>query len=761
MLFISIQKAHAIDVKSYLITEEKELYGDPQFNTVYFTKSMSIPYKSGRVVLSANPDGTGNANIGQIINIIPTYPSSGNNFLIDVGCSTTRSLKPVDITHLMWTGHYEAPSNILIQFRKGSCGDFKIVDGVAKDYAKIGPLYVVHFDDYVSAPTPFLDLPWDYQADGKKFEDVASTMFSLFDHEYPLLSVGYTLNEPLSAQSTTISYKNTRSQEKPYSSHDGYDYALNSNVKLNDPVLASASGQATYINSCGPCGNVIHIDHGNRYQTRYYHLQHEGLITTIPGTPVQVQERQQIGKVGLTGNTDGAHIHFMVVHDKNGDGNFEDNIPDGLVDPYGWQSYDSDPWEQYTFTQNGQEKKGSKSFYLWKTFLKGINTTINSNASNFNISGYQINFPKNFTQKSLILSIKPAPISESSATLDHLGTGIKMTLWDGIDTFYTLFQNAFTLKYNFSGIDTSRYKTDTISLYSSSDNINWEKESTTIDWTKLEATTQVNHLTTFGLFGEKLDSIAPVTTAILSGTEVSPHEINKFSSPVTITLQSTDEPVTESLGIQYTQYKINDGEWKIYETSFKIDTSGTYIITYSSLDKDGNQEEFKTTEFEIIQSQIPEYDIHYDFDTNNFLIDVHNGSDEISSQIIKKRKKEFTEYAVVNHDYKTLLTTYSKNENRTFGLKFISLQYNGNEPFLLSKYRYTVTYIENKKGKKSIHQILKKGIEEKVKIIYDEGTNTSTITIKEDGEVKSKTQFSGLKTIHISTTEGNLEYTIY
>lgn len=36
-------------------------------------------------------------------------------------------------------------------------------------------------------PAPFLDLPWNYQAKGKSFNDAAMAINSYFDHSYPLL----------------------------------------------------------------------------------------------------------------------------------------------------------------------------------------------------------------------------------------------------------------------------------------------------------------------------------------------------------------------------------------------------------------------------------------------------------------------------------------------------------------------------------------------------------------------------------------------
>src|SRR5258708_4287644 len=120
--------------------------------------------------------------------------------------------------------------------------------------------------------------------------------------------------------------------------------------------------------------------------------------------PIFVQQAQQIGKVGDTGNcyvlsTNGtriyntpgcAHIHFGVFQDKNHDGNFSDNIPDGVTDPFGWQSKDPDPWENYSFFYNGQQRTGNKSYYLWEKKLDNTQESVSTNAATIIAGHYAI-----------------------------------------------------------------------------------------------------------------------------------------------------------------------------------------------------------------------------------------------------------------------------------------------------------------------------------------------------------------------------------
>jgi murein DD-endopeptidase MepM/ murein hydrolase activator NlpD len=55
-------------------------------------------------------------------------------------------------------------------------------------------------------------------------------------------------------------------------------------------------------------GNVIVLDHGNGFLTLYAHLLPEGMVPC--GTVVD--SGTQIGLMGSTGNSTGAHLHFEV-----------------------------------------------------------------------------------------------------------------------------------------------------------------------------------------------------------------------------------------------------------------------------------------------------------------------------------------------------------------------------------------------------------------------------------------------------------------
>ena len=75
------------------------------------------------------------------------------------------------------------------------------------------------------------------------------------------------------------------------------------------PVLAAADGTVLETDFSAEDGNYIRLRHGN-VTTKYAHLQE---YTVEPGQTVSA--REQIGQVGSTGMSTGAHLHFEVTVD--------------------------------------------------------------------------------------------------------------------------------------------------------------------------------------------------------------------------------------------------------------------------------------------------------------------------------------------------------------------------------------------------------------------------------------------------------------
>ena len=549
IIFCIAPKISAVEIRSYPVTDHQVVSKSPYLNKVVYYQNVKIPWKSGKVVVSGSPDGTMPANIGWEIQLYNTksntksfrYNNSGNRYIC-----LDQDMAPLTITHLM----NEGDNLFLVRFYRPCDSAISSVD--------IGPIYFVHFDDYEISDTPFLDLPWDYEADSMRFEEVALRMSSYFDHEYPLLSTSLK-EESGEIANTVISYKRNAREDFLYSSHDGYDWARSAGAVLDDPVLAAAPGWATYHYS-KYIGNAIFIDHENGYQSRYYHLTDNDLVTRS-SKKKWVTDRQQIGRVGFTGNvrpagSHGAHIHFMVVKDKDGNGSFDDNIPDGIVDPFGWQGSGEDPWSNYSFTYNGQDRTGIKSSYLWKKSLKDGSSTITPDGGTIGNSGSNTKFvfPFQVVSHDVIFdSVAHVPIEKPSIggiiheRMASIGNSVSVTMQDGFENLITTFGKPFTLIFSFDEKDIEQFEKDTLSIYSSTDGETWQKEETTVDIEKGKASAQINHLTFFALMGDRLDAEAPKTSITLSGTKSGSY----YTSPVQLALTADDGPTGTSHGILY------------------------------------------------------------------------------------------------------------------------------------------------------------------------------------------------------------------
>jgi murein DD-endopeptidase MepM/ murein hydrolase activator NlpD/N-acetylneuraminic acid mutarotase len=598
------------------------------------------------------------------------------------------------------------------------------------------------------APVPFLDLPWDYENKGLNFNDAALEINSYFDHEYPLLGSG--LSEPSTVLNTIVPFLGFPQREKPefwYSKHDGYDYGIPANVRNGDPVLPAAPGIAEYVYDRAG-GNAIFIDHGNGYQTRYYHLQGTGLIVNKPGIKVPVDRSTVIGKVGSTGNhTTGPHIHIGVFQDKNGDGNFNDNVPDGATDPYGWQSTDPDPWENFSFFQNGVQKKGNKSYYLWKHKLDSLRKELSANGGIFTIGRTKLTFSNDINLQGVLLEAQASPSVKASDSLVSLGSTIDVILKDPLGTLITVLTKPMIITINFSQADLSRFKPGTISIYSSTDRKVWKKEDSFVDFLNKQATAEVDHLTYFALMGERIDTVAPTTTATLSGTQ---GEESWYRSDGGININAQDNE--GGLGVDNTQYKIDDEDWQPYSVPFSITEEGHHKIQYYSQDNDGNLEDVKTVEFDIDKT-VPEAKIQFDLTEQELVV---SGLDSSGQTNITKTSlsKSLEQVLITDKAGNTLLiedTDRAHGPNSVLSLQ--TLSYNG-ETFLMDKNKFSIRYQEDKTGEiKSLVQVFEIRGQVKVKLDYDPKKNKTTIT-----QDKQKTEVGGIKILQLTTEKGTIKY---
>lgn len=87
--------------------------------------------------------------------------------------------------------------------------------------------------------------------------------------------------------------------------------ALHSGVDLAAPtgtlVHATAGGRVVSAGEAGGYGNMIEIDHGNGFSTRYAHLSQIDVATGD-----RIKAGQAIGRVGSTGRSTGSHLHYEI-----------------------------------------------------------------------------------------------------------------------------------------------------------------------------------------------------------------------------------------------------------------------------------------------------------------------------------------------------------------------------------------------------------------------------------------------------------------
>ncbi|WP_428942718.1 M23 family metallopeptidase [Xanthomonas oryzae] len=85
--------------------------------------------------------------------------------------------------------------------------------------------------------------------------------------------------------------------------HKGVDFHAN----VGDPVMSVADGVVSYAGVRGGYGNVVEVDHGNGYVTRYAH--NSRLVVKVGDL---VRAGQQVARAGSSGRSTAAHVHFEV-----------------------------------------------------------------------------------------------------------------------------------------------------------------------------------------------------------------------------------------------------------------------------------------------------------------------------------------------------------------------------------------------------------------------------------------------------------------
>ncbi|MCX4527035.1 MULTISPECIES: peptidoglycan DD-metalloendopeptidase family protein [unclassified Streptomyces] len=138
------------------------------------------------------------------------------------------------------------------------------------------------------------------------------------DWQWPLKEGTYKIGTPYHKQGSAWSL--------------GYHTGLDLESPVGTPIYAPADGKVVKTASGGSYGNETHIEHANGVITLY---AHQSTVSVKNGDTVK--RGDQIGAVGLTGNTFGPHLHWEV-RLPGVDNPFisgQDNGP-GMIDPEAW-----------------------------------------------------------------------------------------------------------------------------------------------------------------------------------------------------------------------------------------------------------------------------------------------------------------------------------------------------------------------------------------------------------------------------------------
>ncbi|WP_262695312.1 M23 family metallopeptidase [Kordiimonas aquimaris] len=84
-------------------------------------------------------------------------------------------------------------------------------------------------------------------------------------------------------------------------------YALDLSGWPGEPIMATAPGKVVKSGSVWPYGNMVEIDHGNGFRTRYGHMRKLNVKKDE-----EVKLGQQLGEMGSTGRVTGTHVHYEV-----------------------------------------------------------------------------------------------------------------------------------------------------------------------------------------------------------------------------------------------------------------------------------------------------------------------------------------------------------------------------------------------------------------------------------------------------------------
>jgi murein DD-endopeptidase MepM/ murein hydrolase activator NlpD len=98
-------------------------------------------------------------------------------------------------------------------------------------------------------------------------------------------------------------------RDDPFTGHEAFHKGIDFAGTAGDPVIAVAAGVVTWAGERSGYGNLIEINHGKGYVTRYAH--NEQALVKVGDT---VSRGQTVALMGSTGHSTGPHVHFELLH---------------------------------------------------------------------------------------------------------------------------------------------------------------------------------------------------------------------------------------------------------------------------------------------------------------------------------------------------------------------------------------------------------------------------------------------------------------
>ncbi len=138
----------------------------------------------------------------------------------------------------------------------------------------------------------------------KAYEQYRQTIYPFFETADPETYWSGKFTQPVQGRISTefglLRY--TNGSQTP-SGHSGIDIA----AAKGTPIIAPAAGRVVYADYLLNTGNTLVIEHGGGLKSYFYHINS---LSVKAGD--MVQQGQNVGEVGSTGYSTGAHLHYEV-----------------------------------------------------------------------------------------------------------------------------------------------------------------------------------------------------------------------------------------------------------------------------------------------------------------------------------------------------------------------------------------------------------------------------------------------------------------